>query len=196
MEEKLKEIYNKCIEELRTVEINIKDNPLIGNVDIKLAKRDAKRYGCCKQEEPDKKYYHIEKRGRKKYIKYDRFKKHHIEISKWVLELDEDIIKNTVMHEIIHCLPNCNNHGKEFKKYANYINKKLGYDIKTVGNKEEDYKKSNLPYKKESNDYKYKIICKKCGQVIYRKRLKKDLIQKYICSKCGGKLNLEQIRQF
>ena len=29
-------------------------------------------------------------------------------------------IKNTIMHEIIHCFPYCNNHGSEFKKYAKY----------------------------------------------------------------------------
>ena len=30
------------------------------------------------------------------------------EVSKWVLELDDNIIKNTIMHELIHCMPYCN----------------------------------------------------------------------------------------
>ena len=29
------------------------------------------------------------------------------------------------MHELIHCMPYCNNHGKEFKKYANIINEMM-----------------------------------------------------------------------
>ena len=124
-------------------------------------------------------------------MKYDVFKKHHIEVSKWVMELDEKIIKNTIMHEIIHCFPYCNDHGKKFKEYANYINRNLGYDISRVGDKKEDYKKSNIEYQEESKDYKYKIICKSCGQIYYRQRLKKNLISRYRCSKCGGKLMLE-----
>lgn len=48
------------------------------------------------------------------------------------MQLNKSIIKNTIMHEIIHCMPYCNNHGKEFKKYAKYINKNLGYDISRV----------------------------------------------------------------
>ena len=159
MEEKLVDLYKKCVEELNSIKINI---------------------NC----------YHIIKSRRHKIKKYDIFKNHHIEISKWVMELDEAIIKNTIMHEIIHCLPYCNNHGKEFKKYATYINEKLGYNITRLGNKEEDYKKSNLEYKEKINNYKYKIICNKCGQIIYRQRFRKELINNYRCGKCGGTLRL------
>ena len=102
------------------------------------------------------------------------------------------IIKNTIIHEIIHCFPGCNNHGATFKSYANYINKKLGYDISRVGNKEADYIKSNVEYNRNTAIYKYKIICQKCGQVFYRQRMKKDLIRKYCCSKCGGRLRLNK----
>ena len=49
------------------------------------------------------------------------------------------IIKNTIIHELIHCLPKCTNHGKEFKKYAKIINEKLGYNG--------DYGKCVLPYR-------------------------------------------------
>ena len=48
--------------------------------------------------------------GRIKVVKYERFNKHHIEISKWVMELENNVIKNTIMHELIHCMPYCNNH--------------------------------------------------------------------------------------
>lgn len=189
MEEKLLGLYKECVEELKTIGIELENNEEIGEIYIKLAARKCKRYGCCKQEEPDKKDFQKIKRKNRNVIIYNKFKKHHIEISKWVMELDKNIIKNTIMHEIIHCFPGCNNHGKNFKKYAKLINENLGYSIKTLGNKKEDFEKSNLVFE-EKNEYKYKIICEKCGQVFYRKRLKKDLIKKYRCSKCNGKIIL------
>ena len=190
MENKLKKLYEECIEELKSIDINIVDNPVIGEIDIKIEPKNLRRYGCCKQDMPDQNYYHIEKKGRNTIIKYDRFHKHHIEITKWVLELDDKIIKNTILHEIIHCFPGWNNHGTTFKSYAKYINQKLGYDITRLGNKENDFKKSNLNFEEELNKYKYKIQCKKCGEIYYRKRLTKNLLKKYCCSKCGGRLKL------
>ena len=190
MEEKLKKLYKECIKELSTINIDITDKHIIGKIDIQISKRKAKRYGCCKQSEPDKKYYHFVKRGYKKIKVYDKFLKHDIEISKWVMELDDKIIKNTIMHELIHCIPNCNNHGKEFRKYANYINQNLGYEIQRLGNKKQDYKSSNIEYKETDTNYKYKIRCKQCGLIYYRQRLKKNFIRDYRCGKCRGKLEL------
>ena len=151
----------------------------------KISKRNNKRYGCCKQEDPDKNYRTITKFGRRKIIKFERFKKHYIEISPWVMELEDSIIKNTIMHELIHCFPNCNNHGTEFKKYAKIININFNYDISRVGNKKEDFEKSNIEYN-ESKNYKYKIICKSCKKEFYRQRLSKNFIKKYRCSECRG----------
>ena len=53
MEEDLCRLYNECIKELQDININIINNSIIGNIDIKIAKRESKRYGCCKQEEPE-----------------------------------------------------------------------------------------------------------------------------------------------
>jgi predicted RNA-binding Zn-ribbon protein involved in translation (DUF1610 family) len=185
MEEKLNKLYNKCINELKSIGINVLDEKNIGNIEIKLSKRNNKRYGCCRQEEPDRKSRFYERIGTKKYLRYAKYNKHTIEISKWVMELDEKIIKNTIMHEIIHCFPLCNNHGEQFKKYAKYINKNLEYDISRLGNKVEDYKKSNIEIN-ETIKVNYKIICKKCNQTVYRQRLTKNFIEKYRCGKCGG----------
>lgn len=190
LEEKLDRLYQECLDELKSLGIdikNMKDN--IGEIDIKISKRNNKRYGCCKQEEPDQNYKHIERKGYKKIIKYEKFKKHHIEISRWVLDLDEDIIKNTIMHEIIHCFPYCNNHGEKFKSYSKIINDTLGYKISRVGNSKEDYKRSGIEQETMEERYNYKIICTSCGQEFYRKRLKKDLTKKYRCGICNGKLD-------
>ena len=190
MEEKLQILYNQCLQELKSIGIDMINNKDIGKIDISLSNRKTKRYGCCKQEKPNKLYKTIEKRKNKKIIRYEKFDKHHIEISKWVMDLDERIIKNTIIHELIHCIPFCNNHKEQFKKYANYINKMLGYDIKRAGNPKEDYEKSDIEYKEELPKYKYKIKCQSCGQEIYRQRFNVRLIKKYRCGKCGGKLQL------
>lgn len=184
MEEKLIELYIECLEELKSIGMDLSEKN-IGQITIHISKRNNKRYGCCKQEEPDKKYKVVEKIGRRRIVKYEKFNKHTIEVSKWVLELDDKIIKNTIMHEIIHCFPFCNNHGKQFKMYAKYINERLGYDISRLGNKKEDYAKSNLIYEEKS--WKYVIKCSNCGKVLYRNRLAKDFFRKYRCL-CGGKL--------
>lgn len=192
-EQKLDDLYNQCLEELNSIGINMQDKKLIGNIDIKLSTRSSKRYGCCKQENPDKKFKIVKRHGFHKTIHYEKFQDHHIEISKWVMQLNNDIIKNTIMHELIHCIPFCNNHGKEFKKYAKYINKKLGYSINTRGNAKEDFQASNLTYEEQEN-YKYKIVCEDCGQTIYRKRFNSSLIKKYRCGKCKGKLKLVETK--
>lgn len=187
-EELLQKLYKECIEELNKIGICFTDKEII----ICISKRNNKRYGCCKPEIPDENYKTVKRKGFKYIVKFENFKKYTIEISRWVLDLNEDIIKNTIIHELIHCLPYCNNHGIEFKKYANLINSKLGYNISRVGNKKEDFQYSNLDYK-EKEEYKYKIQCERCDKVFYRKRLQKYFTRKYRCSKCLGKLKIVEI---
>ncbi|MBO5349199.1 MAG: SprT-like domain-containing protein [Clostridia bacterium] len=184
MEEKLQELFYECKNELKNIGIDL-NHKLVGEITINIAKRNCQRYGCCKQEIPDESTKYIEKVGKKCYIRYAIFKKHNIEVSRWVMNLNTDIIKNTIMHEIIHCLPNCNNHGDEFKKYANYINYKLNYNISRLGDKKQDLKQSNIEIKKEH--FNYKIQCSKCDYFFYRKRLNCNFTKKYRCGKCGGK---------
>ncbi len=184
MEEKLEKLYKECLEELKSIDINLDENN-IGKIDISFAKRKTKRYGCCKQEEPDKSTAYREKRR----IHYRKYNMHHIEISKWLMDLNDDIIKNTIIHEIIHCLPDCNNHGKDFKRYCRLINEKLGYNISRLGNKKEDYEKSNLTFNEKSN-VKYIIVCESCGLIYYRQRMAKNFTKKYRCGKCKGKLRI------
>lgn len=183
--EKLFKLYNECIDELKAIRIDLSST---GKIDIKLTNRSKKRYGCCKQEKPDPSYCRKVRRGRKVIIKCDKFDVHHIEISTWVMDLNDDIIKNTIMHELIHCMPYCNNHGKVFKAYSTIINEKLGYNISRVGNKEQDFKASNLEYEEKVPNYKYEIVCTSCGQKFYRQRINKDFCRKYRCGVCGGKL--------
>lgn len=186
-QEKLNKLYTQCINELNTIGLNISQEN-IGTITIQISKRNNKRYGCCKQEDPDEKYKTIEKIGRRRIIKYEKFNKHTIEVSNWVFDLNDEIIKNTIMHEIIHCFPYCNNHGKQFKMYAKYINEKLGYNITRLGNKKQDYENSNVQY--QEKEYKYLIKCTNCGKLFHRNRLAKNFFRKYRCQ-CGGRLKLD-----
>lgn len=184
MEDKLQSLFIECKNELNKIGIDIESSS-IGSININIAKRKCKRYGCCKQELPDTSTRYYEKVGRRRYARYALYKKHTIEISKWVMDLNNDIIKNTIMHEIIHCFPYCNNHGEEFKKYANYINNKLGYNISRLGDKNQDLKDSNLQTEKEH--YNYEVKCSDCGYSFYRKRIARGFTYKYRCGKCRGK---------
>ena len=183
VEAKLNILFLQCVDELKSIGIDI-HKPEVGDITIQVSKRNNKRYGCCKQEEPDKNYKTVQKIGRRRVTKYQRFNKHTIEVSRWVFDLNDEIIKNTIMHEIIHCFPYCNDHGKQFKLYTKYINEKLGYNISRLGNKKQDYEKSNVQYKEK--DYKYVIKCTSCGKMFYRNRLAKNFFKKYRCQ-CGGK---------
>lgn len=185
MEDKLQKLFNECKLELKNIGIDLNDS-IVGTITISIAKRDCKRYGCCKQEYPDESSKYVEKIGKKSYLRYAKFKKHSIEISRWVMDLNTDIIKNTIMHEIIHCLPNCNNHGNQFKKYANYINYKLNYNISRLGDKKHDLEQSNIKIERER--FFYKIQCSKCDYHFYRKRLNCNFNKKYRCGKCGRKI--------
>lgn len=189
MEQKLNKLYLECINELNKIGINILDEKQYGKIYISISKRNNKRYGCCKQENPDKNYKVIVKTGRRKTIRYEKFNTHYIEISLWVMELEDNTIKNTIMHELIHCIPYCNNHGTEFKKYASLINNNYGYDVSRVGNKKKDFENSNIEYKEVEN-YNYKIVCKNCKQEFYRQRLSRNFTLKYRCGKCKGKFEI------
>ncbi len=193
MEQKLSKLFFKCVNELNKIGIDILNEKKYGKIEISISKRNNKRYGCCKQEEPDKNYKVISKSGNRKVIKYERFNKHHIEISQWVLELEDSIIKNTIMHELIHCMPYCNNHGVEFKKYANLINISYGYNISRVGDKRKDFEKSNIKYI-EKEKYNYKIVCQGCKQEFYRQRIQKNFVRKYRCAKCRGKFEIIELK--
>lgn len=191
MEKRLEKLYNESIEELKTIGIDILDEKLYGKIDISFSKRKTKRYGCCKQENPDKSTaYRVKRR-----LYYKKFNNHHIEISKWLMDLNDEIIKNTIIHELIHCMPGCNDHGKEFKEIAKLINNKLGYNITRVGNKREDYIKSNA-YEKFDDivKFRYEIICDKCGQKYFRQRLAKNFTRKYLCGICKGKFRVINIK--
>lgn len=101
--------------------------------------------------------------------------------------IPENILKDTIIHELIHTCDGCFNHGREFQNIARQINDAYGYSIGTYVNKNEHKIVSNVYKPKER---KYKISCPTCGRIwgykIKTKAYKHP--EEYICSKCKSKL--------
>ena len=84
--------------------------------------------------------------------------------------VDVNFIKNIIMHELIHTMPNCWNHGPVFQNYARIINRGLGYHVSTEETIENMEAAGVKPLIK-SEVAKYVLVCRKCGkEVAYRQR--------------------------
>lgn len=100
----------------------------------------------------------------------------------------ENTLRDTILHELCHAMPNTKGHDKQWKEYVSRVNAIYGTNIKRTVNKEDsiaarDYKESR---------YKYAVTCKKCGRTwgFYRKsNLVKQAMGEnnygYYCKCCG-----------
>lgn len=103
------------------------------------------------------------------------------------LDVQQKKLQETIIHELIHTLPKCMNHGKTFQKWAEKVNAV--------------YPEYNITTKSSAKDYdiileapvdKYIIKCNSCG--IESRYARKPKVWKYlseadcpfVCSKCGG----------
>ena len=87
--------------------------------------------------------------------------------------------KSCMIHEIIHTIPGCNNHGKKFKKICNIINKKFPeYKLQTKTSSED------FGVKREDKKPRYIVKCESCGKEYFYFRKPKYNIENYYCS-CG-----------
>ena len=119
--------------------------------------------------------------------------------TKWLIEIGTDfyqgciasgnveLVKQTLLHEICHSLPNGLNHGEVWKRYADNINNNFGYDISRL---------TSVP--NEVKEYSIKdgvlVCCDKCNREILTKR-NKNVVKNpsvYTC-KCGGKIFIKEI---
>lgn len=65
----------------------------------------------------------------KRYDQYD----YYIEISGHTLQNTERSLRNTLIHELLHTVPDGLCHTGEWKKWAKYVSEKTGYVIQRVG---------------------------------------------------------------
>ena len=155
-EKKLKELLKKAINDLS--EINITVGEIIS---IETMKRQ--KWGECSK----------------------------IANNKYKIRINENLLKEgkkkgalkVITHELIHTLPNCMNHGMDWKFYSKVVNRNLNYNIKRTTSCEE--LKIDI---KDFMQVNYILKCKDCGTELYRTR-KSKLIREYHnykCSKCKG----------
>ena len=80
----------------------------------------------------------------KRYTEYD----YYIEISGHTLQNTEKSLRNTIIHELIHTVPDGMCHTGEWKKWAKDVSAKTGYNIKRLDGDEteEDLKRLEGEY--------------------------------------------------
>lgn len=140
------------------------------NPEITINTRAARRFGLCSQ-----------KRNGSQ-MQYDFV----IELNHMLLTVDEKYAMETVVHEILHTVEGCMNHGPKWKKAAAIMNEKYGYNVKTSSS----YSERGL----EAPKGKYEVRCASCKNSYYKNRMC-NLIKypkRFICS-CGVKGTLEVV---
>ena len=105
-----------------------------------------------------------------------------IQINEFHNKLSPEIsVMNTLIHELLHSLPKCMNHGEIWKRYANMYNRTYGTTISRTSPLEGDYKifkeeidkqRGHTQHKNHSvySDGKHKITCSKCNKSWYYER--------------------------
>lgn len=143
--------------ELKALGIPVSDRLL---PEVRINTRARRRLGCC--------FYQS---GR-----------YWIEVSQAVLD-DEALLRQTLVHELLHTCPKCRDHGPRWKAYAQTVNEMLGYSI------ERTVRTENAPGPLRHEEVKYILECQSCGAQIKRMRMSKAVKcpWRYRCQ-CGGKL--------
>ena len=166
----LQMLYMGCLEKLAILNIEV------GNIQhITINTRAKSRWGRCRKTE-------------------NRFGiSYTIDISSELLkdEVSDRAAEETMLHELIHTCKGCFNHGPEWKRLAEKVNRAYGYNVKRVTSAEEKGIEIKKPDIKKIA--KYKFVCTGCGQEIYRQRESKFTRNpnRYICAKCGGSFKRE-----
>lgn len=114
-----------------------------------------------------------------------------IHISKYFKDNDEQEVMEMLVHEVLHTVPGCFNHGAGWKNAAELVNKKYGYNISRLSNVE----MNGIAASEKVVVYKYVVHCADCDNKMYRQRKSKLVThpQNYTCGACGGPLLSSEI---
>lgn len=98
-----------------------------------------------------------------------------------------DGLMDTIVHELLHTCHGCCNHGPQWKRYADIVNRAYGYRIKRTSSA--DDKGVVAGVQERTRVVKHKLVCTKCGQEVLRSRTSKFVMnpEMYSCGICGGK---------
>lgn len=99
----------------------------------------------------------------------------------------EDSLKNTILHELCHALPDTVGHNKQWFLYVSKVNKLFNANIQQYASKEEArYARTVIKQKA-----KYKVVCNNCGEhweymrkAKIVKAIEDNKGYKYICPQC------------
>ncbi len=113
----------------------------------------------------------------------------HISIAACLLQngVSEQAAKDTIVHELLHTVRGCHDHGKRWKALAQRVNTLLPqYRIQRTAT----YEEKGLPSTPREHIARYAVRCTACGKVYTRERSSR-LIQHpeaYRCGLCRGRL--------
>lgn len=99
---------------------------------------------------------------------------------------DEQALRNTIAHELLHTVEGCSGHRGLWRSLADKINRELpGYSVTRVTSAEE----KGITEIPPAPRYRYALVCEGCGQTILRQKESKLIRSpnRYRCAKCGGK---------
>lgn len=161
----LQAVANECMTEISTIGV-----PYGNVVEWKVNTRAQSRWGQCKR------------------LTHNRFS---INISSRLLDERVDLVglKNTIIHELLHTIEYSDGHRGAWAKWAGYVNRKLGYNIKRTSSADEKGVPTELQHNK-TQEYKYVVECPCCKHQ-WKRMVKSSLIshpEYYQCPTCKTKL--------
>lgn len=110
----------------------------------------------------------------------------YIVLTDYGLAGDKEIVKNTIIHELLHFYPNCIEHDGEWQKKADIVNSKYHYEIEEIGFMPNEFIKEFILKHKER--YKYMSVCLNCGTIEgygHFSKIYQDP-SKYTCRHCNA----------
>lgn len=166
----VRKVFNECVMEMKRINMDISDRIVKVSVNGRL----SRALGRCKM------------------IRNAYGNRYEIEINPCMLgdEVEIQATKNTIMHELIHTCPDCMNHGYEWKRRADRVNRMLGYNIQTMS-EVEALEAAGVQLRKTG--YKYAAICNECGctaKMWKRWNSTIENIGSYRCGQCRGNLHI------
>lgn len=158
-----KEVEN-CLYKIKEIGLIKNNERNINNYEFSFNSRKLNTYGTCKTIVPNKKYLIT---LNLLYVQYGTIEQ----------------IRNTIMHEILHSLPNGHGHKGKWKQYASIVNSKyLEYHISRTS-----YSKEYQLALKANIVPNYTLICPNCNET-WRYQRKTKLISNLLYYK--GKYEL------
>lgn len=122
--------------------------------------------------------------------------KYSINLAKHLFNTNKKLILEVLLHEFIHTIDSCFNHGTKFVQIMKNINNAENLDIRVSLNGEDIYAILEQ-HNAIKSMFKYKIVCAECGQVLgYVSRKSNDMVknpQDYTCKDCGGKIRIIEL---